>query len=69
MKRSRIRKLVAKSSDSGQARKMNASADSVGNTCTEQELESMESTVPQMLPPQAGFSNEFLFNELLDLWT
>jgi hypothetical protein len=34
----------------------------------EQELEGIDSRVPQMLPPQAGFSNEFLFNELLDLW-
>jgi len=30
--------------------------------------EPMETRVPQMLPPQAGFSNDFLFNELLDLW-
>jgi len=46
---------------------MNAPAESVGDS--EQELESMEAAVPQMLPPQAGFSNDFLFNELLDLWT
>ena len=34
----------------------------------EEELEPMECRVPQILPPQVGFSNNFLFNELLDLW-
>jgi hypothetical protein len=33
-----------------------------------EELEAADVRVPQMLPPQAGFSNDFLFNELLDLW-
>jgi hypothetical protein len=33
-----------------------------------EELETADVRVPQMLPPQAGFSNDFLFNELLDLW-
>jgi hypothetical protein len=32
------------------------------------ELETVDVRAPQMLPPQAGFSNDFLFNELLDLW-
>jgi hypothetical protein len=33
-----------------------------------EELETADVRVPEMLPPQAGFSNDFLFNELLDLW-
>jgi hypothetical protein len=33
-----------------------------------EELEAADVRVPEMLPPQAGFSNDFLFNELLDLW-
>ncbi|WP_217808476.1 hypothetical protein, partial [Salmonella enterica] len=34
----------------------------------EEGLEPLKCRVPQILPPQAGFSNNFLFNELLDLW-
>ena len=73
MKRSRIERLVGKSSRGTdvelhdvQAHNINVSAESVGDI--EQELESVEVRLPQMLPPQAGFSNDFLFNELLDLW-
>jgi hypothetical protein len=33
-----------------------------------EELQAADVRVPEMLPPQAGFSNDFLFNELLDLW-
>jgi hypothetical protein len=76
MKRSRIKKLTGKPSSNSratrierhgvQAQNIDASANSVGDS--EQELEPREVKVPQMLPPQAGFSNDFLFNELLDLW-
>lgn len=48
------------------AQNINATAEDAGDR--EEELEPMESRVPQILPPQAGFSNDFLFNELLDLW-
>jgi hypothetical protein len=76
MKRSRIEKLVGKPSSNSratgigahgaQAQDINVSVESVGTPG--HGLEPMESRVPQMLPPQAGFSNEFLFNELLDPW-
>ena len=76
MKRSRIEKLTAKpNSDTRttgiglhgvQEHDTNVSGGSIDSS--EQEPEPMEARVPQMLPPQAGFSNDFLFNELLDLW-
>ena len=76
IKRLRISKLISKSSresraaniepDGVHARGIYASFGSVGDP--QEELESMEPRVPQMLPPQAGFSNDFIFNELLDLW-
>lgn len=73
VKRSRIERLVGKSSRAigieahgVQTHNINASAESIGDPT--QDLEPMEARVPQMLPPQAGFSNDFLFNELLDLW-
>jgi hypothetical protein len=77
IRRSRIKKLVERangnSCDTGigahgaPAQDIHTSLDCVGNP--ENGLEPMESRVPQILPPQAGFSNDFLFNELLDLWT
>lgn len=48
------------------AQDVNATAGDAGDR--DEELAPMESRVPQLLPPQAGFSNDFLFNELLDLW-
>lgn len=75
-KRLRISKLISKSSkesraaniepDGVQARGIYAPVGSVGDA--QEELEPIQSRVPQLLPPQAGFSNDFIFNELLDLW-
>lgn len=76
MKRSRIVELVGKPSNNSrgtairphgvQANNTNESLERVGDS--EQELQPMEDRVPEMLPPQAGFSNKFMFDELLDHW-
>ena len=52
--------------DSVQAQDIDPSVQGAHNPV--EELETMNIRVPEMLPPQAGFSNDFLFNELLDLW-
>jgi hypothetical protein len=75
-KKSKITKFVDNpSSNSGgtrtephsvPAQNFDATAEDAGDH--EEGFELMGSRVPQILPPQAGFSNDFLFNELLDLW-
>jgi hypothetical protein len=75
-RRFKIMKLTSKSSDSGNAtandlNEVHAQGERLlveGDCHTEEELKTMESRIPEMLPPQAGFSNDFLFGELLDLW-